>query len=121
MRRCTSQCQDLETAKSAVGEIAKVRIRPAVPALIPPVNPAPAFGALPAHLRPLVEHVRTPRSVTVVVTGGHSHETQMASQRLVSSWDAISAKWAWVELNYRPHAYQAQLAKVQSPARGRFS
>jgi len=31
----------------------------------------------------------------------------MASQRLVSSWDAISAKWAWVELNYRPHAYQA--------------
>src|SRR5450759_3126736 len=31
----------------------------------------------------------------------------MASPRLVSSWDAISAKWAWVELNYRPHAYQA--------------
>jgi len=45
----------------------------------------------------------------------------MASQRLVSSWDAISAKWAWVELNYRPHAYQAQLAMTQSPARGRFS
>src|SRR5450759_3889837 len=73
-----------------------------------PVDPAPALRALSTHLcLPRLARARRRALSLVVVTGGRSHKTQMASQRLVSSWDAISAKWAWVELNYRPHAYQA--------------
>ena len=40
------------------------------------------------------------------------HKTKTPPATRVASGAITSEVWAWVELNYRPHAYQAPAAKV---------